>query len=111
MKHPHPDGYKIVDTCPKLDDEKDLQELIGTEVLHAWDDEDRSGWFKGRVHSRGLTKRDRERAPTANFAISYIKSLPSSKSNNKVLPSAQVAHELTERTYGKHRWWVVIKKK
>jgi hypothetical protein len=105
-----PEGYKIIDTCPKLDGEKDKQELIGTEVLHAWDDKNRSGWFKGLVHSRGLTKRDLEQAPTANFAISYIKSLPVSRNRNQVIPSARVAHELSERTYGKHRWWVVIKK-
>ena len=57
-----PSGYKILESCPSLTDEN-LQNLIGTKILHASDDKDRQGWFEGRVHGRNLNAR----APTANF--------------------------------------------
>ena len=50
-------------------------EHIGAQILHAWDDQDRQGWFEGRVHGRNLNARDLARAPTANFSVRYGKSL------------------------------------
>ncbi len=46
-----------------------MQELIGTQILHAWDDKDRQGWVKGTVKERNLYARDLSRASNANFAV------------------------------------------
>ena len=35
-----PSGYKILDSCRSLETEKNMQELIGTQILHAWDKKD-----------------------------------------------------------------------
>ena len=70
-----PSGYKILDSCPGLETDENLQELIGTQILHAWIDKDKQGWFEGTVHGRNLFKADHARAPTANFAVRYTKSL------------------------------------
>ena len=68
-----PSGFKILDSCPSLETDENMQELIGTQILHDWDDKDRQGWFEGTVHGRNLNKADRKRAPTANFAVRYTK--------------------------------------
>ena len=52
-----PSKYKILE-FPSLETEKNMRELIGSQILHAWDDKDRQGWFEGRVHSRNLNARD-----------------------------------------------------
>jgi hypothetical protein len=70
-----PPGYKILESCPSLETHEDMQNLIGKQILHAWDDKDRLGWFEGRAHGRNLNARDLARAPTANFAVRYINSL------------------------------------
>ena len=70
-----PTGYKILESCPRLETDEDMQKLIGKQILHAWDDKDRQGWFEGKVQSRNLNARDRARAPTANFAVRYRNSL------------------------------------
>ena len=31
-----PSGYKILDSCPSLETDENLQELIDTQILHAW---------------------------------------------------------------------------
>ena len=31
-----------------------MKELIGTQILHAWADKDRQGWFEGRVHGHNV---------------------------------------------------------
>ena len=51
------------------------ENLIGTKILHAWDDKDRQAWFEGRVHGRNLNARVLARAPTSNFSVGYSKSL------------------------------------
>ena len=45
-----PSGYKILESCPSLETDENIQNLIGTKILHVWDDKDRQGWFEGRVH-------------------------------------------------------------
>jgi len=62
-----PSGYKILESCPSLETDQNIQNLIGTRILHAWYDKDRQGWFEGRVHGRNLNARDLARAPTAIF--------------------------------------------
>ena len=104
-----PSGYKILESCPSLTDEN-LQNLIGTKILHAWDDKDRQGWFEGRVHGRNLNARDLARALTANFSVAYSKSLTVGVKKKKIIPLCHVAHELTSRTYGEKKWWVVTLK-
>ena len=44
-----PSKYKILESCPSLETEENMRELIGAQILHAWDDDDRQGWFEGRV--------------------------------------------------------------
>jgi len=92
-----PSGYKILESCPSFE----TDENIGTKILHAWDDKDRQGWFKGRVHGRNLNARDLVRAPTANFSVRYSKSLTVGVKKKEIIPLCHVAHELTSRTYGK----------
>ena len=71
---------------------------------------DRQGWFEGKVHGRNLNARDLARAPTANFSVRYSKSLTVGVKKKKIIPLCHVAHELTSRTYGEKKWWVVIVK-
>jgi hypothetical protein len=87
-----------------------MQNLIGKQILHAWDDKDKQGWFEGRVHGRNLTARDLAHAPTANFAVRYIKSLTVGVKKTKTIAKCEVAHELTRWTYGEKNWSVVIVK-
>ena len=105
-----PSGYKILESCPSLETDENMQDLIGTQILHAWDDKDRQGWFEGKVHGRNLNARDLARAPTANFSVRYSKSLTVGVKKKKIIPLCHVAHELTSRTYGEKKWWVVIVK-
>ena len=105
-----PSGYKILESCPSLETDENMQNLIGMQILHAWDDKDRQGWFEGKVHGRNLNTRDLARAPTANFSVRYSKSLTVGGKNKKIIPLCLVAHELTSRTYGEKKWWVVIVK-
>ena len=64
-----PSGYRILESCPSLETDENIQSLISTKILHAWDDKDRQRWFEGRVHGRNLNARDLARAPTANFSV------------------------------------------
>jgi len=72
------------------------------------DNKDRQGWFEGRVHGRNLNVRDLARAPSANFSVRYSKLLTVGVKKKKIIPLCHVAHELTSRTYGEKKWWVVI---
>lgn len=38
-----PAGYTIIETCPALDTELDMNELIGKTVLHDWDSKSATG--------------------------------------------------------------------
>ena len=87
-----------------------MQNLTGTLILHAWDDKDRQGWLEGRVHGRNRNARDVVRAPTANFSVRYTKSLTVGVKKKNTVPVCHVANELTSRTYGEKKWWVVIMK-
>jgi len=99
-----PSGYQILESCPSLESDHNIQILIGTRILHAWDNKDRQGWFKARVHGLDLNARDLARAPTANFSVRYSKSLTVSVKKKKIIPLCHVAHELTSRTYGEKKW-------
>ena len=101
-----PSAYKIFESCRSLETDENLQNLIGTKILHAWDDKDRQGWFEGRVHGRNLNAR----AATVNFSVGNSKSLTVGVKKKKIIPFCHVAHELTNRTYGEKKWWVVIVK-
>ena len=46
----------------------------------------------------------------ANFSVGYSKSLTVGVKKKKIIPLCHVAHELTNRTYGEKKWWVVIVK-
>ena len=105
-----PSGYKILDSCSRLETNENRQKLIGTQILHAWDDKDRQGWFEGTVHGRNLTKAEHARAATADFAVQYTKTLTSGARKKTTVPRCDVAHELTSRTNGEKKWWVVIAK-
>jgi hypothetical protein len=73
-----------------------------------------------RVHVRNLNARDLARTPTANFAVRYIKSLTVgvkktnfssyATSHITIVAKCEVANELTNRTYGEKKWWVVTVK-
>ena len=105
-----PTGYKILESCPRLETNEDMQKLIGKQILHAWDDKDRQGWVEGKVQSRNVNARDLARAPTANFAVRYRKSLTVGVKKKNTIANCLVAHELTSRTYREKKWWVLIVK-
>ena len=41
-----PSKYKILESCPSLETEENMWEIIGAQILHVWDDKDRQGWFE-----------------------------------------------------------------
>jgi len=92
VSSPAPSGYKILESCPSLETDENIQNLIGTKILHACDDKDRQGWLEGRVHGRNLNARDLARAPTANFSVRYSKSLTVGVKKKKIIPLCHVAH-------------------
>ena len=47
-------------------------------------------------------------APTTNFSVWYDKSLTVGVKKKKTIPLCDVTSELTIRTYGEKKWWVVI---
>jgi hypothetical protein len=49
-------------------------------------------------------------APTANFSERYSKSMTVGVKKKKTIPLCDVPYELTRRTYGEKKWWVVIVK-
>jgi hypothetical protein len=100
-----PEGYKILEACPPLDNDSDMANFIGKTVLVGWDSKVASGWFLGTVHSRGpFTQADLKKVPTANFVVKYASKLTAKKLNGIV------ACELTARTHGVGQWWVHIEK-
>jgi len=62
------------------------------------------------VNGRNLNVRDLARAPTAKFSVGYSKSLTVGVKKKKIILLCHVAHELTSRTYGEKKCWVVIVK-
>ena len=64
-----PSKDKILESCPSLESEENMRELIGAWILHDWDDQNRQEWFEGRVHGNNLNARDLARTPTANFSV------------------------------------------
>ena len=80
-----PSGYKILESCPSLETDEKIQNLIGTKILHASDDKDRQGWFEGRVRGCNLNARHLARAPIANFSVRYSKSLTVGVKKKKII--------------------------
>jgi len=60
------------------------------------------------VHGCNLNAQDLARAPIANFSVRYTKSLTVGVKKKNTVPVCHVANELTSRTYGEKKWWVVI---
>lgn len=60
-----PEGYRMLDTCRTLDTGLQVQELIGSQILHAWDNKHRQGGFERRVHGRCLNAREINDFPSA----------------------------------------------
>ena len=99
-----PSQYNILESCPSLETEGKMRELIGAQICHAWDDKDRQGWFEGRVHGRNLNARHLVRAFTADVGVRCTKSLTIGASKKKTIAKDDVAHELTSRTHGEKKW-------
>ena len=70
-----------------------MPELVGMQILHTWDDKDRLGWFERTVQGINLNKADRECAPTANFAVQYMKLLTTGAHKKKTIGKCDVMHE------------------
>ena len=67
-----PAGYAIVDVCPPLETNLDLNNFIGKTILVGHDSKQARGWFRGLVHSTGLSAADKRKTPTANCIIKYV---------------------------------------
>ena len=90
-----PEGYKILEACPPLDNDSDKVNFIGKTVLVGWDSKAAEGWFLGKVHSSGpFTRADLKKVPLANFVVKYTSKLIAKKLNGNVVC------ELTARTHG-----------
>lgn len=96
------DKYKIIEECPPVDTRQKRQQLIGKYVLVGWDTDDVSGWFVGKIHSANVGQRDLQTTPSANFVVKYT-----SRRTNDMLDGL-VACELSERTHGVDKWWVLL---
>ena len=91
---------------PPLETDADLLALVGTDVLHAWDNDKVRGWFHGKVSSRGVGQRDLIKTPTANFIVTYNKKTTKTKHLD-----GRVASTLSSNKYGSSEWWIVLKRK
>ena len=99
-----PAGFKIVAELPALEEEADLNNLIGKTVLVGWQTAKVMGWYMGTIQSRKLSKNDLKQTPTANFVVKYT-----NKYTNKKL-NGTVACELSTRKHGATEWWVLLQK-
>ena len=97
-----PPGYLMVEACPPLDTRRQQRSLVGKMILYGWEDDDRTGWFVGRVAHNRVTARDKREVTTANFVVRY-----SAKQTNGQIDGL-VACELPARTYGASQWWVLL---
>jgi len=59
------------------------------------------------VQALEVDARDLARAPTANFAVRYTKSLTVGVKKKNTISMCDVAHELTSRTYGEKKCFFV----
>ena len=97
-----PTGWTILEECPALSTEAELQELIGKVILHGWDSKTAVGWFIGTVQSHNLSATDLKKTPSANFVVKY-----NAHTTDKALNGA-VACELSARTHGPAEWSVLV---
>ena len=97
-----PPGYLMVEACPPLDTRRQQRSLVGKMILYGWEDDDRTGWFVGRVAHNRVTARDKREVTTANFVVRYT----ANQTNGKI--DGLVACELSARTYGASQWWVLL---
>ena len=87
-----------------------MQNLIGKQILNAWDVKDRQGWFEGRVHGR-TSPREISLVPPLPILLCDTLTLSLTVGvKKKKTAKCEVAHELTSRTSCANRWWVVIVK-
>jgi hypothetical protein len=97
-----PPGFIMVDACPPLDTRCQQRSLVGRMILYGWENDDRTGWFVGRVAHNRLTARDKREVSTANFVVRYT----AKQTNGQI--NGLVACELSNRTYGVSQWWVLL---
>ena len=99
-----PPGYIMVDACPALDTIRQQRSLVGKMILYGWEDDERTGWFVGRVAHNRVTARDKREVATANFVVRY-----NAKQTGGQIDGL-VACELSARTYGASQWWVLLQR-
>ena len=99
-----PPGYIMVEACPPLETKRQKLSLVGKLILYGWEDDDRTGWFVGRVAHNRVTARDKRGVPTANYIVRYT----AKQTNGQI--DGLVACELSARTYGDSQWWVLLQR-
>ena len=99
-----PPGYIMVEACPPLETKRQKRSLVGKLILYGWEDDDRTGWFVGRVAHNRVTARDKRGVPTANYIVRYT----AKQTNGQI--DGLVACELSARTYGASQWWVLLQR-
>ena len=99
-----PPGYIMVEACPPLETKRQKRSLVGKLILYGWEDDDRTGWFVGRVAHNRVTARDKRGVPTANYIVRYT----AKQTNGQI--DGIVACELSARTYGASQWWVLLQR-
>lgn len=105
LQRPPPSGYAYVQEPPSLASDDDLKKLVGRQVLHAFDTDEIRGWFIGRIAARGVSNRDMQNTPSANFVVTYDRKM----TKNRML-HGRVASTLTVDRYGPKEWWILLDK-
>lgn len=97
--------YRYVEVAPSVETDEDQLNLINREILHAFDQTNIQGWFKGRISSRGVSRNDLRKAPNANFVVTYDKRVTH---NNHL--HGRVASTLIPSKYGPTEWWLLLER-
>ena len=100
---PAPTGFKYVTEPPDIETDEEALNLVGKNIMHAWDTPGFQGWFMGRISSRGCSARDLRSTPSANFVVTYDK-----KVTKKAALHGRVASTLTPVKYGPKEWWLLL---
>ena len=89
-------------SIPAPDTEEQQRALIGRRVLVAHDSKQATGWYLGKVRFFGVSVKEKQACPTANFKVSYTK-----KDTDGQL-YGDAACELSAANYGPGEWWLLL---
>lgn len=98
-----PEGYMYVNAAPPLESDEDKLKLVGRFIMHAFHTDTFRGWLMGKITARGVSNRDLQKTPTANFVVTYDKRRTKQRSLD-----GRVASTLLASNYGPCEWWILL---